>query len=68
MPHVKALIPALANAPILNCQAGIRAFTKDRRPKAIPVSSKTWVFTGLGSKGLLYHALLAKEFASTLYS
>lgn len=68
MPHVKAFIPALANASILNCQAGIRAFTKDRRPKAIPIGSKTWVFTGLGSKGLLYHALLAKEFASTLYS
>jgi len=59
---LKAFMPELARQPILDCQAGIRAFAPDKRPLIRQLDQKTWVFTGMGSKGLLYHALMAKEF------
>ncbi len=31
------------------------------RPMIVQLNENTWVFTGLGSRGLLYHALLAEE-------
>jgi len=59
---LQRFMPKLVESPILDCQAGIRVFAPDRRPLMQQVDPKTWVFTGMGSKGLLYHALMAKEF------
>ncbi len=56
-PKYVAMIPALANARIIDCRAGIRAATFDHHPVVRQVDARTWVITGLGSKGLLYHAL-----------
>ncbi|MGA8163938.1 MAG: FAD-dependent oxidoreductase [Waddliaceae bacterium] len=58
-----ALLPALADADIVDCRAGIRAYTPDHLPLIKKIGDKTWVFTGLGSKGLLYHALYAQTLA-----
>jgi len=62
---LERFIPALAKAPILDCQSGIRTLAPDRRPFYKQFDKRTWVFTGMGSKGLLYHAMMAKELATT---
>lgn len=61
MPKVAAVMQALSTAKILNCQSGFRASTPDHRPIVRQLNEKCWVFVGLGSKGLLYHALFAQE-------
>lgn len=61
LPKAAALIPALAGAQVLGCRAGIRVSAPDHLPMIKQVAHRTWLFTGLGSKGLLYHALYAKK-------
>ena len=53
---------------LLRQWAGVRASTPDRKPFAgdHPVIESCSVLTGLGSKGLLYSSLLAKELAQYL--
>lgn len=66
MPKVAGIIPALGHAPILDCQAGIRVATPNHLPIIKELKPGCWVFTGLGSKGLLYHALLGKDLSQIL--
>lgn len=58
-----SLLPYLAEAPVLSCRAGLRIFSPDNLTPLIGLlpkfSKPTWLFTGLGSKGLLHHAWLA---------
>jgi glycine/D-amino acid oxidase-like deaminating enzyme len=61
LPKAIALVPELAKASVLACRAGIRASTPDHRPIVLRLNPRCWVLTGMGSKGLLYHALLAKQ-------
>lgn len=61
MSKVMDIMPALNRARILDCRSGIRASTPDHRPIAKQVSGKCWVITGMGSRGLLYHALFAAK-------
>lgn len=56
-----ALIPALKGAKVLACHAGIRGRTPGHLPIIKKVMPKTWVVAGMGSKGILYHALFAKQ-------
>lgn len=63
LPKAAALIPAVQGASILGCKAGIRASTPDHMPIIQKVDHKCWVITGMGSKGLLYHALYAEKLA-----
>jgi len=53
--------PLLKEANILECRAGIRVSTPDHLPLIQQVSKNCWVITGMGSKGLLYHALFAEK-------
>ncbi len=66
MPKVVALIPALKNAKIVDCKSAVRVSTKDHLPLIQKIDDKLSIFTGLGSKGLLYHALYAKKLAETI--
>lgn len=61
LPKAYSLFPPLERAQILNCHAGFRAITPQHLPLIKRLSSKQWVLTGMGSKGLLYHALFAKK-------
>ncbi len=63
---VAAFFPAVHDLPLLSHQAGIRVASHDHRPIAAQVAPKTWAFTALGSKGLLYHAWLAKQLAGDI--
>lgn len=60
MSKVVEMIPALKNCHILQCKAGVRATTPNRLPLLGNISERIWYYTGLGSKGLLYHALFAR--------
>lgn len=61
LPKAIALFPPLQGASIMNCYTGMRAVTPQHRPLIKQLSPTQWVLTGMGSKGLLYHALFAKE-------
>lgn len=61
LPKAFSLYPPLDCKAILKCYAGVRACTSHHLPFTYQLSKKTWVLTGMGSKGLLYHALYAKE-------
>lgn len=46
--------------PVIRCKAGARATTKDHRPLISEIGSRAHCITGFGSRGLLYHALMAE--------
>ena len=58
--------PSFAELRLLSCKAGFRATTADKRPFITKSDPKCWCLGGLGSKGLLYHAWLAKSLCSAL--
>ena len=66
LPKAAALVPALAEAKVLNCRAGIRVSAPGHLPLVKQIDPKVWLFSGLGSKGLLYHALYAKKLVNEL--
>ena len=62
-----AFYPPAKDFEVLEVRAGVRLGKKGSgKPYLEQLDSRTWVFTGLGSRGLLYHALLAKTLASSL--
>ncbi len=61
LPKIHQFFPGLSKNLLLDCRAGIRASTPDHRPLLLQAAEKTWVLTGMGSKGLLYHALYAER-------
>ena len=66
LPKLYALFPPLEGAAILNCSAGLRAVGPQHRPLIKQISPAQWIITGMGSKGLLYHALFAKELVESI--
>lgn len=58
--------PAIEKSRILGCRVGVRVSTKSHLPIVGKLSDKFWIFTGLGSKGLLYHAWLGMRLAHAL--
>lgn len=61
LPKVYAMLPGLQGAEIINCFAGMRVVTPTHLPLIEQIGKREWILTGMGSKGLLYHALMAKE-------
>ena len=66
MPKIVEMVPELESAKVLGCRAGIRASTPNRLPLLQRISPKVTILTGLGSKGLLYHALYAHQCSKLL--
>jgi glycine/D-amino acid oxidase-like deaminating enzyme len=66
LPQADRMINGLSQAKVLKVMAGVRASTHDHLPLIESIDSKTTLFTGLGSRGLLYHALYAKKLADGL--
>jgi glycine/D-amino acid oxidase-like deaminating enzyme len=66
LPHAYQLFPPLKEFSMIGCHAGLRAVTAQHRPLMHRLSSSVWILTGMGSKGLLYHALYAKELIAYL--
>ena len=67
IPPWQKIFPDLKNIEVLDCQAGVRVM---HVPKYLPLIKKIktnqFLFTALGSKGLLYHSYLAKALADYL--
>lgn len=61
LPKVRPFFPKIDALELISCRAGVRAGTPDRKPLIKQISDTCWVLTGMGSKGLLYHALFAEE-------
>ena len=64
-----AMLPALDEAPVLHATAGIRVTVPGTRLPMLgplPGQERIWVFTGLGSKGLLMAPLLAQHLPAYL--
>ncbi len=64
LPKITTFFPDASQLKIEECKAGIRVM---RKGHYIPIiqrkSPNTWVFTALGSRGLLYHAHMGKLLA-----
>lgn len=66
IPKIESFFPAIHSARVISCRAGIRASAPGHQPLLKQVDKKTWVLTGMGAKGLLYHALYAQELENSL--
>lgn len=66
-PMVESL-PCLASARVVDCKSGIRLSAQSHQPFVEQVGLKTIAAAGLGSKGLLYHGLVAQRACSALLS
>lgn len=65
-PKLAAMIPQLQYAKVIGCQSAFRVSTPTRLPIAEKIKERLWIFTGMGSKGLLYHALYAEKLAAQI--
>ena len=55
------MVPSLMRSRVHSAMAGIRVSVPGTRlPMVGPIADKIWIFTGLGSKGLLYAALISR--------
>lgn len=68
MPDICRYLPCLENAKIMECKTAVRVSTKDHLPLVQKVFPRISVFTGLGSKGLLYHAYYASKLPNIIFS
>ena len=74
---LSALHPAVADARVLGCQAGVRALPPRSHHGYVPLAGRVggdapcdaptgadcWLLGGLGSRGLIHHALLGRAMA-----
>ncbi|HXF28386.1 MAG TPA: FAD-dependent oxidoreductase [Chlamydiales bacterium] len=65
-PKLAVFCPKIAKWPLVDCRAAGRVSTGDRMPLIHRVSERVTAITGLGSKGLLYHAYCGKMFSERL--
>lgn len=66
IPKLRAFYPDIDQAKISGCRAGVRASTAGHVPMSGRIGERLWVLTGMGSKGLLYHALYADALAKQI--
>lgn len=69
-PEIKKKItpffPSIEKSHMITCRAGIRASSSNHLPVLGRALKKYWFFTGLGSKGLLYHSWLGEILAQAI--
>lgn len=65
-PRVEAIVPQFAEARCLGVRAGVRLTTPEHAPIVQQIAPGLWAFIALGSKGLLYHALLGAQLAEAI--
>lgn len=66
LPKLAMMYPPLHNPEVIACRAGIRVTTPDRMPRIQRINDRSWVFSGLSSRGLLYHALFAEKLSDEI--
>ena len=66
---VASFYPPARDFEVVEIRSGTRIAPKQGViPLVCKINPKTWVFTGLGSRGLLYHALFGKELSTQILS
>lgn len=68
IPKVQTYFPEINAANVIDCKAAFRASTPDRKPIMRQFKEKRWILSGMGSKGLLYHALYSKILTNEILS
>jgi glycine/D-amino acid oxidase-like deaminating enzyme len=68
LPKACAILPFLENLPIVNHYAGLRGVAPSHLPFLHSYSAHHWILAGMGSKGLLYHSLMAKQLVELIAS
>jgi glycine/D-amino acid oxidase-like deaminating enzyme len=64
---IAPFFPAIAGCEVVACKAGVRAAGKNNHlPIMGQINERFWFLTGLGGKGLLYHAYLGEKLALAL--
>jgi len=67
--HIESFFPAVSQLKIIDCKAALRVTKQGHYfPFFGKVKDNIWALTGLGSRGLLYHALLADRLSSLILS
>lgn len=66
VPKAKEFFPYLDVSNLLECRAGVRVSAKNHLPLCQKIDTKCWVLTGMGSKGLLYHAWYAHQLSKNI--
>ena len=61
LPKIFPLLPCLEGRKVVACRAGVRASAPGHRPFLKMLNNNTFAIGGMGSKGLLYHALYARK-------
>jgi len=65
---VAIFYPPAKDFEIVEIRSGVRVARKGSYiPLIQQIDEKTWVFTGLGSRGLIYHALYAKRLVEKIW-
>jgi glycine/D-amino acid oxidase-like deaminating enzyme len=67
LPKLSSFFPPAEHMSILQGFAGLRSTTPTHRPLMQRISPTRWVLAGMGSKGLLYHALCARELVNSIW-
>jgi len=66
-PKMDTFLPYTGTLEVQECKAAIRMVVVGHYlPLALKISDKVWTLTGMGSRGLLYHALLGKILAEAI--
>lgn len=66
-PKLAPFFPALQDVKIVSCQSAVRVVRRGHYfPIVAQVKKRVWTLTALGSRGLLYHALLGKQLAAMI--
>lgn len=63
LPKIAEMIALLNSVEVLSSGSGLRAVLPGHLPLVKQIKERSWLITGFGSKGLLYHAFLAKRLA-----
>lgn len=67
LPKIAAFYPEAKSWQIETCLAGVRLARRGHYfPIVRKLDERKWIFTALGSRGLLYHAFLGKMLASAV--
>lgn len=69
IPKAERIYPTASTFPVVDCQAAFRVMRIGHYyPMAGKLTSHVWICTALGSRGLLYHGLLAEKMAEAILS
>lgn len=68
LPNARTYLPDVDQMEILQCRSGIRIAPQGHYfPLIRPLKDRCWLFTGMGSRGLLYHAMLAQRLRNEIF-